>query len=61
MWLGPDDTHGFVFDENSYQPGWGADQKPHEPGVSSVRIEAQVLSTCNLTTVACGGWSLATD
>ncbi len=60
LWRGPGNIHGFVLDGRSYRQGEAAAQTPTVTGVSGVRITALLLGTCNLTTFACGRWSLVT-
>ncbi len=54
----PGNIHGFVLDGKSYRQGWVTAQTPTVPAVSFVTITTLFLRTCNLTTIACGRWSL---
>ncbi len=58
---GPDNIRGFILDEKSYQQGLATAQKPTVPIVPGVRITTLILRTYNLTTIACGRWSLVTS
>ncbi len=60
LWRGPGNIYDFVLDGKSYQLGLATAQTLNEPTVSGVMVTMPVLSTCNLTTIACGRWSLAT-
>ncbi len=56
QWRGPDNIHGFVLDGKSYRQGWATAQTLNASAVLGVRI-----TTCNLTTIARGRWSLVAD
>ncbi len=58
LWRGPGNIHGFVLDGKSYRQGLASAQTPTVTAVSGVRITTLILSTCNLTTIECGRWSL---
>ncbi len=58
LWCGPGNIHGFVLNGKPYRQGQAAAQTPTMTAVSSVRITTLFLRTRNLTTIACGRWSL---
>ncbi len=47
--------------EKSYRQGYATAQKPTVPAIFGVRITTLLLRTCNLTTIACGRWSLVAN
>ncbi len=61
LWRGPGNIHGFVLDGKSYPQRQSTAQAPTVTTVSGVRVTILLLRTCNLTTIACGRWSLVTN
>ncbi len=60
LWRGPGTVPDFILDGKSYRQGYATAQTPTVTAVSGVRITTLLLRTCNLTTIACGRWSLVT-
>ncbi len=57
---GPGNIHGFILDGKSCRQEQATTQTPTVTTVSGVRVTTLLLRTCNLTTIACGRWSLVT-
>ncbi len=55
LWRGPGNIHGFVLDGISYRT-----TAQTVTAATGVRITTLLLQMCNLTTIACGRWSLVT-
>ncbi len=61
MWRRPGNIHDFVLGGKSNRQGWATAQITNKTGVSGRGITTPVLCTGNLTTIARGRCSLATD
>ncbi len=50
-----------AMDGKSYRQEWATAETPNEPAVSGVRITPSGVCPLNLTTIACGTWSLVAN